>query len=53
MHPQKINNELTYQVTMIQARQLLQRGIITLEEFEQFQTSMIEKYQPFISKLSC
>lgn len=52
MDVHKINNEMTYQLTMIQAKLLLDNGALTVEEFEQFRQLMLEKYQPFISRLS-
>ena len=52
MDVQKINNEMTYQLTMVQAKVLLNNGAITIKEFELFRQLMLEKYQPFISQLS-
>lgn len=52
MKSQTINNELTYQVTMLQAKNLLEKKIITKEDYLEFQILMIEKYHPIISTLS-
>lgn len=52
MQTKTINRELTYQVTMIHAKKLLEKHIITQEDYLDFQTLMIEKYHPIISRLS-
>lgn len=53
MYEKQLDNEITYQVTMIQMKSLLKKGIVTQAEFDQFKQMMLEKYHPFISKLSC
>jgi len=48
----KLQDEMTYQLTMIQADRLLKYRIISEEVHQQFKEKMLEKYQPFISRLS-
>lgn len=48
----KLQDEMTYQLTMIQADRLLKSRIISEEVHQQFKEKMLEKYQPFISRLS-
>lgn len=48
----ELQDELTYQLTMMQADRLLKSRIISEEVHQQFKAKMLEKYQPFISKLS-
>lgn len=48
----KLQDEMTYQLTMIQADRLLKSRIISEEVYQQFKEKMLEKYQPFISRLS-
>ncbi|WP_434747876.1 SHOCT domain-containing protein [Streptococcus dysgalactiae] len=52
MTSDKLQKEMTYQLTMIQADKLLKSRIITEEAHQQFKAKMLEKYQPFISRLS-
>lgn len=44
-------NDLTYQVTMSFLRQLLEKGLITDEEYREFDNKMILKYNPQIGLL--
>lgn len=50
MNNKEFNQELTYQVTVIQATKLLNDGLITKKEYEDFQREMLEMYQPILSK---
>lgn len=52
MTDDKLQKEMTYQLTMIQADRLLKSRIISKEVYQQFKAKMLEKYQPFISRLS-
>lgn len=51
MTEQDFQQELTYQITMAQAKQLLAEGLISEADFQAFKTKMLEKYKPFISQL--
>lgn len=42
--------ELTYQVTMLYVENLLTKGIISLENYKDFQQKMHEMYCPILSK---
>ena len=44
-------HDLTYQVTMSFVRQLYEDGLITDEEYKEFDTRMVEKYKPEIGQL--
>ena len=50
MTKKEFNHELAYQITMIQATQLLNNGVLTKKEYEDFQRKMLEMYQPILSK---
>ena len=50
MNSKEFNQELTYQVTMLQATKLLNDSLITKKEYEDFQRKMLEMYQPILSK---
>lgn len=43
--------EITYQMTMSMARQLLEHGLISKEEYVQFDAEMQRKYSPIIGGL--
>ena len=38
--------EIIYQMTMSAARQMLEKGLISEEEYKQFDTKMQQKYSP-------
>ena len=46
----EFNQELTYQVTMLYATNLLNDEQITVEQYDKFQSTMLEMYQPIFSK---
>ena len=50
MTKEEFIHELTYQVTMLQAKKLLNDGVITKKEYEQFKSELIAMYQPILSK---
>lgn len=50
MTSKEFKHELAYQVTMMQARKLLNDGVIRSEEYKEFQRKMLEMYQPILSK---
>lgn len=52
MTEQQIHDEFTYQLTMIQIITLVNNDLVKEEEIRQFKEQMIEKYKPFISRLS-
>lgn len=43
--------EIVYQMTMSAARQMLEKGLISEEEYKQFDTKMQAKYRPIIGTL--
>lgn len=43
--------EAKYEATMSIARNMLQQGLINEQEYNDFNTKMIEKYQPFFGTL--
>lgn len=43
--------EIVYQMTMSAARQMLEKGLISKEEYKQFDTKMQAKYRPIIGTL--
>ena len=50
MNNKEFNQVLSYQVTVLQATKLLNDGLITKKEYEDFQREMLEMYQPILSK---
>ena len=43
--------EIIYQMTMSAARQMLEKGLISEEEYKQFDTNMQQKYSPIFGTL--
>ena len=43
--------EIVYQMTMTAARKMLENGLISREEYEQFDTIMRQKYSPVFGVL--
>ena len=48
---EQFKNEKLYQATMSMARSMLERGLITVAEYEQIDTIMREKYKPTLGTL--
>lgn len=43
--------EIIYQMTMSAARQMLEKGLITDEQYQKYDTKMRQKYEPIIGTL--
>ena len=43
--------EIIYQMTMSAAQQMLEKGLISEEEYKQFDTKMQQKYNPIFGTL--
>lgn len=43
--------EIIYQMTMSAARQMLEKGLISEDEYKQFDTKMQQKYRPIFGTL--
>ena len=50
MNNKEFNQELAYQIIMIQETKLLNDGVIEKEQYEDFQRKTLEMYQPILSK---
>lgn len=51
MSEDHFRNEKLYQITMILARSMLEKGVISEEDYNEFDTNMLEKYQPIFGTL--
>ncbi|WMJ87806.1 SHOCT domain-containing protein [Anaerocolumna sp. MB42-C2] len=51
MSEDQLQNEMLYQTTMSLARTMLERGMISEEEYHEFDTIMLEKYRPIFGTL--
>ena len=51
MSKEEGRNEIVFQVTMTAARKMLEEGLITGEEYVEFDTMMRQKYQPVFGGL--
>jgi hypothetical protein len=47
----QLRNEMQYQTTMTLARSMLEKGVISEEEYLEFDTIMLEKYHPVFGTL--
>ena len=47
----KLKNEITYQITMSHLKDMLDKRIISIEEYNQIMDELKEKYTPKISGL--
>ncbi len=47
MTPEQFSREKNYQIAMSMTRMLLNRSLISPDEFNKINNSMIEKYRPF------
>lgn len=51
MNKDEGKREIIFQMTMSAARQMLEKGLISEEEYKQFDTKMQQKYQPVFGTL--
>lgn len=51
MDNQQFDRELKYQVSMNIVRQMLEKGIISTENYEKWRQRLIEKYDPPIGRI--
>ena len=51
MNEEQFNNEKLYQVTMTIVRSMLDKGMISTDEYTQIDTMMQEKYKPSLGTL--
>lgn len=51
MNQEEGKREIVFQMTMNAARLMLEKGLITKEEYLQFDTKMKQKYKPIIGNL--
>ena len=51
MSKEQMRKEMLYQTTMSMARQMLEKSLISKEEYAQIDTKMQEKYAPYLGTL--
>ncbi len=51
MREEEGRREIAYQMTMAAARKMLEQGLISRDEYEKFDTKMIQKYEPVFGRL--
>ena len=51
MSEEMFQTEKDYGVTMAIAKSMLEKGLITISEYDQFKDKMLEKYQPKLAPL--
>ena len=53
MTNEQFEREMRYRTAMAVARSMLNRGLISKEEYDAFDCKMIEKHNPFFGSLIC
>lgn len=51
MSKEQLTNEKLYQATMSMVRRMLEKGLISEEEYRQIDTMFLEKYRPVFGTL--
>lgn len=51
MKQEEGKREIVFQMTMSAARQMLEKGLISEDEYKEFDTKMQQKYQPIFGTL--
>jgi len=51
MTNEQFKREMCYRTVMAVARSMLKRGLISKEEYDAFDSKMIDKYDPFFGEL--
>lgn len=51
MSKEQLTNEKLYQATMSMVRRMLEKGLISEEEYHQIDTMFLEKYRPVFGTL--
>ena len=51
MNKKEGRREIVFQMTMSAARKMLEQGLISKEEYEEFDTKMQQKYRPIFGSL--
>lgn len=51
MSEEMFNTEKNYGITMAIAKSMLEKGLITISEYDQFNEEMMQKYKPKLASL--
>ena len=51
MSQEEGKREIVFQMTMSAARQMLEKGLISVDDYKQFDTKMQQKYRPIFGTL--
>jgi hypothetical protein len=51
MTKQQFDQEKNYRISVILSKELMNKDLITKEEFDHLETMFLEKYQPIIASL--
>ncbi len=51
MSKEEIRNDMLYHAAISVAKDMLEKGLITEEEYAQIDTNLLEKYQPYLGTL--
>ena len=51
MSKEELHNDMLYHASISMAKSMLERGLITEEEYAEIDTILLEKYRPYLGKL--
>ena len=51
MSREKLRNDMRYRVALSAAKTMLEKGLITEEEYAEIDTKLLKKYEPYLGSL--
>ena len=51
MSREKLRNDMCYQAALSAAKTMLEKGLITEEEYAEIDTKLLKKYEPYLGSL--
>lgn len=51
MSKEKLRNDMLYHAAISMAKSMLEKGLITREEYTEIDTILLEKYRPYLGTL--
>ena len=51
MTPEELQNDMLYQMALSMAKTMLEKGLLSPEEYAEIDTILLQKYQPYLGSL--
>lgn len=51
MTPAELRNDMLYQMALSMAKTMLEKGLLSPEEYAEIDTILLQKYQPYLGSL--